>query len=171
MDVRPKFKNTMTPIECQVSYLTCPNWVVCCDPRTQVFLPSIQTFAISDRIPLHLQLIGSIESLRELLPSTSPLLLPSGDTQIEPVTIQVGISRQITIEVNGRRKTRTFNIGEGRLWPVPPSSSQKSGMDVSLDWQGQVKCGPQVRIGGFLTGHVNIKVGNCSAGEWNWILT
>jgi hypothetical protein len=85
------------------------------------------------------------------------------------------------IEVNGRRKARTFSLAEGRLWPVPPCPSQKIGRkggdsaknerldrepledlcektEVSLDWQGEVKCGPEVRFGGFLTSHVSIKV-------------
>ena len=154
---------------------------------TQIFIPSIQTFAISDTIPFHLQLTGSIVSLRELLPTSSPLLLPCDDSQndtgkendilLPPVTIQVTISRQIMIEVNGRRKARSFILSEGKLWPVPPCPSQlqKSGDsaknkmvhdvcektdDVSLDWQGEVKCGPQVRFGGFLTSHVSFKVRN-----------
>jgi hypothetical protein len=134
-------------------------------------------------------------SLRELLPSASPLLLPCDESQIctpltdagkegkdilPPATIQVAISRQIVIEVNGRRRARTFTLAEGRLWPIPPCPSplvkeQRSDSakvhrepiedecektaEVSLDWQGEVKCGPQVRFGGFLSSHVSIKVG------------
>ena len=102
-----------------------------------------------------------------------------------PITIQVVISRQVMVEVNGRRSARTFTIAEGRLWPVPPtawpsrlleerkseenkcrdgdSESAKKEMlnnqkAVSLDWQGEVKCGPGVDFGGFLTSHVSIKV-------------
>lgn len=86
-------------------------------------------------------------------------------------------------------KSRIFTIGQGDLWPVPPLSvfsGQQVGHDygvsdhqennlnadvkskeqrfrnaeVSLDWRGEVKCWPEIKVGGLFTNHLSVKVCN-----------
>ncbi|KAF8967900.1 hypothetical protein BDZ97DRAFT_1903155 [Flammula alnicola] len=169
---------------------------MCVQPRSQakgirpiechLFIPSIQTFALTDTIPFHLQLCSSLKSLRELLPPSSALL--HTDAQANALSkadeyrllggdaaIRVSIARQVVVEVNGRKRIRTFPCGVGRLWPVPPHNLKvasdranaanlpqydvdlDSDADVYLDWQGEVKCWAEVTAGGFSTSSLLVK--------------
>ncbi|CAA7259056.1 unnamed protein product [Cyclocybe aegerita] len=215
MGVRPK--SGMRPIECHL------------------FVPSVQTYALSDTIPFHLQIISSRRSLRELLPPSSALLRthfrrpssscssssPSHHAPSRPSSesdrdaywehdhesntyvgtgsfaIRVTIARQVVVEINERRRFRTFTLGLGRMWSVPPGwgvcssagwAEEKCGKggwgslkewarvkdaggkegkeaeeeaedaDVCLDWQGEVKCWPEVTAGGFTASNLFVKV-------------
>ncbi|KDR75755.1 hypothetical protein GALMADRAFT_68348 [Galerina marginata CBS 339.88] len=159
MNARPS--SDLKPIECHL------------------FIPSIQAFSLTDAIPFHLQLCSSLKSLRELLPPTSMhLLLPGSpgyqkptDPRILPYAIRLSIARQVVVEVNGRRRFRTFTIGVGKMKPVPPvvhnasagtwkeydNASGEAGGDVCLDWQGEVKTWPEVSSGGFSTSNLIVK--------------
>jgi len=81
-------------------------------------------------------------------------------------------------------KSRIFTIGQGNLWPVPPLSvfsgqrvdydcsvsehqennlsadveSKGRSKEVSLDWRGEVKCWPEIQVGGLFTSHLSVKV-------------
>jgi len=112
MLVRPK--SDMRPVDCHL------------------FVPSVQTFALTDTIPFHLQLCSSLQSLQELLPPTSTLpRLPNGINQLQGGsqndrwstdggrTIRLCIMRQVVVEVDGRRRSRTFEVGVGNMWPIP----------------------------------------------------
>jgi len=159
MNTRPN--SDMKPIECHL------------------FIPSIQTYALTDTIPFHLQLCSSLKSLRELLPpSSTHLQLPgvdhvksTSDPRIAPYAIRLSIARQVVVEVNGRRRFRTFTIGVAKMWSVPPVVHNSSGpswqeydtvsgeadADVCLDWQGEVKCWAEVASGGFTASNLIVK--------------
>ncbi|KAF9049864.1 hypothetical protein BJ165DRAFT_1454372 [Panaeolus papilionaceus] len=163
MDTR--FNSGMRPIECHF------------------FIPSVQTFAISDAIPFHVQLCSSIESLRELLPANCSLLEPDADGSTgsedghrskrrdslkhESFAIRVSIARQVVVEMQGKRRYRSFTLGTGTMKPVPPfvstSRSQQMGCcdvkegDIVLDWKGEVKCWQDVKAGGFASGNLLVK--------------
>lgn len=58
-----------------------------------------------------------------------------------------------------------MNLGEGKLWPVPPavpSSSSSLALhsrDESLDWEGELRCTKEdVSIGGYNAGTFAVKV-------------
>lgn len=155
MLVRPKFD--MKPVNCHL------------------FIPSTQTFALTDTIPFHLQISSSLQSLQELLPPTSALLKPpSGNEQAKAgtqndrweeggQTIRLSITRQVVVEIAGRRRFRTFTVGAGNMWPVPPHSrdgewaAESKEEDVCLDWQGEVKAWPEVSTGGFSASNLLVK--------------
>jgi len=142
----------------------------------QLFIPSIQAFALTDTIPFHLQIGSSLQSLQELLPPTSALLkLPSGVDQAKAgtqndrreeggQTIRLSITRQVVVEIGGQRRFRTFTVGVGSMWPVPPNSrdgewsAESKEEDVCLDWQGEVKAWPEVTTGGFSASNLLVKV-------------
>ncbi|KAF9565543.1 hypothetical protein CPC08DRAFT_168196 [Agrocybe pediades] len=138
------------------------------------------TFALTEVIPFHLQLCSSLASLQELLPPSSPQLKLRnskwGDCLQKDHSIRVYIVRQVLVEINGRRRFRTFTIGSSKMWPVPPvvhngasshgtwkdydSASGEAGADtddICLDWQGEVKCWPEVNSGGFSVGNLVVK--------------
>lgn len=150
----------------------------------QLFIPSIQIFGLTDTIPFHLQLCSSLQSLQELLPPTSTLLKPPNGIDQSKVgshndrweeggqTIRLSITRQVVVEIAGRRRFRTFCIGVGNMWPVPPiahhySDNSRDGVSstadskedgVCLDWQGEVKAWPEVSTGGFSASNLLVKV-------------
>ncbi|KAF8161225.1 hypothetical protein B0H34DRAFT_781810 [Crassisporium funariophilum] len=144
-----------------------------------LFIPSVQTYALTDTIPFHLQLSSSLKSLRELLPPTSALLqLPNvnhpktTDRRLSVVgayAIRLSIARQVVVEVNGRRRFRTFTLGVGKMWPVPPLAvngdacgqekiaADEMDKNICLDWQGEVKCWAEVTAGGFSVSNLLVK--------------
>jgi hypothetical protein len=69
---------------------------------------------------------SSLKSFRELLPANSALLGTGGYRPIESrilqgdKTICVTIARQVVVEINGRRRFRTFLAGVAKLRPVAP---------------------------------------------------
>ncbi|KJA28976.1 hypothetical protein HYPSUDRAFT_128152 [Hypholoma sublateritium FD-334 SS-4] len=141
-----------------------------------LFIPSIQTFALTDTIPFHITLCSSIRSLRELLPADCPLLQTDNRNKVmskaeefrllvADAPIRVTIARQVVVDVNGRRRLRTFPCAIGKLWPVPPhapppgadhSASAGSG-NAYLDWQGEIKPWGEVTSGGFSTSNLVVK--------------
>ncbi|KAF9485926.1 hypothetical protein BDN70DRAFT_794831 [Pholiota conissans] len=155
MNVRPKATPggpETRPIECHL------------------FVPSIQTFALTDTIPFHLQLCSSLRSLRELLPSDCPLVQTDACRKkmskaeeyrvlVSDMPIRISIARQVTVDVNGRRRVRTFPCGVGRMWPVPPLASSEGAYTASayLDWQGEIKCWADVTCGGFSVNGLHVK--------------
>jgi hypothetical protein len=133
----------------------------------KLFIPSVQTFAICDPIPLLVQLQAPVASLRALFglkASRSSL----ENTQAFPnapnakSVVRVFLYRQIRVEINGKRVSRTIALGEGTLRTLTPNLSLSSALsdDVleSLDWEGEVKCNKDVTIGGFSLDWLIVKV-------------
>jgi len=79
--------------------------------------------------------------------------------------------RQVVVDVDGRRRSRTFEVGVGNMWPIPPTAhhyrnksyegelcagSKEDG--ICLDWQGRVKVWSEVSAGGFSASNLLVKV-------------
>jgi hypothetical protein len=109
-----------------------------------------------------------VESLRELFQSTtsSTSLLRrtrsrTADEQVSTPQIRVYIKRHLVVTVNGQRITRTYNIAEGELRPIPPGSGvlgEPVSEDEAVDYEGEIKCDPSVTVGGFNVGRLGVLV-------------
>ncbi|KAK0467041.1 uncharacterized protein EV420DRAFT_662014 [Desarmillaria tabescens] len=113
------------------------------------FVPSVQAFSFSDVIPFHIQLSGPLFSLLMLFPQRS--------TEYEP-SISVTMHRQIIIEIQGRKSQKNQEIGVGTMWPIPPPPSQcDRDEEKSIDWGGEIRCKPTVKVGGFAASGLSVK--------------
>ncbi|KAJ7263175.1 hypothetical protein B0H12DRAFT_1012381 [Mycena haematopus] len=120
--------------------------------EVSAFIPSVKVFGLSDTIPLHLQLSGSLSSLRELFGSS-----PAGsDLRHSPV--RVYLARKVTLVHDGKTTWRIQRIGEGHFPPLPvahstctcqpPCDSCDSCVDT-FGWDGEAKCDADIGVGGF----------------------
>lgn len=128
-------------------------------------IPSVQTFCLSEHIPFHIQLCGCRDSLQHFYGSgqyyeSDPL--PSGKKRRRQsaASIRVYLARQIYLQVNGRQSWRTITVGEGALRAIPPAESSNPGEDseVSVDWEGEVRCKSDVTCASFNINHLVVKV-------------
>jgi len=126
------------------------------------FVPSVKIFGLSDTIPFHIQLVAPLSSLREFLPPIDTAESAKSKRPTKPV-IRVHLLRQVCVMVRNQTAWRNAVIGEGKLWPLPPSQmtsppvSDTSSQEESLDWEGEVRCGETVTTGGFNAGNVSVK--------------
>ncbi|KAJ7069546.1 hypothetical protein C8F01DRAFT_1078096 [Mycena amicta] len=140
----------------------------------QVFIPSVRIFGIEDTIPVHIQLSGSLVSLRNLISPCSDRppspTTPNTDSSSSPV--RVYLTRMVSADHLGKLTWRVQRIGaNGRVQPLPPTvdfdctcSLESAACDdcatsvVVLDWAGEVRCDPkQVEVGGFHIGSLSVK--------------
>ncbi|KAI5889261.1 uncharacterized protein SCHCODRAFT_02509664 [Schizophyllum commune H4-8] len=124
-----------------------------------LFVPAVRVFGICDKIPVHLLLAGSVESLRAFVPSaddstTTPPPKGKGACQCTADTIRLSLIREVMMEVRGNRLTRSEPIGDGHLWPVPPSarSCECSTRAGDAEWEGELSCRKEVTVGSFAVG-------------------
>ncbi|KAJ7760982.1 hypothetical protein B0H16DRAFT_1531346 [Mycena metata] len=108
------------------------------DIHCDLFVPSVGVFGVSEVVPFHLQLSGSIRSLRNLLANLGPRS-PS------PI-IRVYLLRQIAVETQGQSPTRINTVlAEGALRPLPPAvfglhaSMHTSRSEDALNWEGEIQ--------------------------------
>lgn len=148
--------------------------------HTQFLIPSVQTFGLRDSIPFHIQLTGPLASVKHFLPpnedGTNSLYSDSksygsgsshsssskrslGSYSNTAPTLRVFLARQILVEINGRKSWRNSTIGEGNVRPIPPppTNAATSRPEVSLDWEGEVKCRDDVQCVGFKSGNLMVK--------------
>jgi hypothetical protein len=137
-----------------------------------LFIPAVQTFALTDTIPFYLQLIAPSKSLQAFLYPTIPAhtrLKRSKSIATEitaPPTVRVYLLRQVIIAVKGQLATRQFSIGEGHLRSLPPGASlppplrsQPSDDGLStLDYEGEVHPNSDVTVGQFGMTRLQIRV-------------
>lgn len=113
------------------------------------FVPSVQAFSFSDVIPFHIQLSGPLFSLLMLFPQRS--------TEYE-TSISVTMHRQVVVKIQGRKSWQNQQIGVGAMRPIPPPPSHcDHDEEKSIDWGGEVKCKPTVKVGGFTASGVSVK--------------
>ncbi len=65
------------------------------------------------------------------------------------------------MEVDGNVSSRNVGIGEGSLRPVPPLASEiQPGPEIEkhMDWEGELRCQPDVEVGGFFAAGASVKV-------------
>ena len=130
----------------------------------QLFVPVARVYGLSDAIPFHVQLSGSLNSIRSFLmlsqadgPSPSPVLRPSNLPQ---TTVRVYLLRHVSIDIRGYKSSRNTIIAEAQLREIPPTtdSCYESPDIVHLDWEGELSCSEDIIVGGFTTSNIVMKV-------------
>ncbi|KAJ7764364.1 hypothetical protein B0H16DRAFT_1526841 [Mycena metata] len=124
----------------------------------QLFTPSADVFPLSEPIPIHIQLIGPLASLREFLPRADGAL-PARSCVV------VRLVRQNTMLVDGHKESCQATLGTASLVPMPPTLSaqdawDRDGVTASLDWAGELRCddaGLSVEVGSFDAGLVAVQ--------------
>ncbi|KAI0040044.1 hypothetical protein FA95DRAFT_1503395 [Auriscalpium vulgare] len=133
-----------------------------------LFIPAIQSYALTDVIPFYLHLRAPPESLHSFLYTTvpsSPKLkqLRSLDFSARP-SVRVYLLRQVNATVREEQSTWSTIIGEGTLRFIPPADATSSsplrppsdGCET-LDWEGEVKANPDVKAGTFKVGKFSVQ--------------
>ncbi|KAJ6571595.1 hypothetical protein B0H19DRAFT_1064665 [Mycena capillaripes] len=105
------------------------------DLHCDLFIPSLGVFGISEVLPFHLQISGSIPSLRDLLSSM-------GRATSNP-TIRVYLLRQITVQIGLNAMKLNTVLGEASLNPLPPAifspNASTSVCEDALNWEGELE--------------------------------
>ncbi|KAI4526851.1 hypothetical protein K523DRAFT_299099 [Schizophyllum commune Tattone D] len=130
--------------------------------QCQLFLPAVKVFALSDKIPFHVLLSGRVDALRAFVPLDevpSPSDCRKGKIRPGGVgAVRISIVREVIVEVRSTRIVRSERIGEGRIWPVPPTvramedASKRAFEDCpceNADWEGELACRKDIITGGF----------------------
>lgn len=125
------------------------------------FLPAVRTFGLRDSIPYHIQISGSISSLKEFHSnvqynldseslSSSPLRSRSNNLTL---TMSVSLRRQVRVDVKSQSVRKGSLIGTGTLNAVAPpielDLTLHSLQEMTLDWEGTVRCRPEICVGHF----------------------
>ncbi|KAE9389391.1 hypothetical protein BT96DRAFT_890101 [Gymnopus androsaceus JB14] len=127
------------------------------------FVPAVRSFGLRDSIPYHIQLSGSIASLKEfyshvqLEPSTSSGRRSNNLT----LTMTVSLRRQVRAEMKSQAVWKSSLIGSGTLTALPPSMEidpclSQSSQEMTLDWEGHVQCRDDIRVGHFDAGKIAV---------------
>ncbi|KAG8214541.1 hypothetical protein J3R82DRAFT_9602 [Butyriboletus roseoflavus] len=131
-----------------------------------LFIPSVQTYALSDTIPFHLQIRGSPASLVPFLEQGYDGNQGATGQQSGGIVIRVYLLRQSSVKIHGQYATACRNIGEGQMGPSQSLLSghrtvlrHPLGEDLdSLDWDGVLRCGEDVTVPSFSTNQFSVKV-------------
>ncbi|KAJ6585315.1 hypothetical protein B0H19DRAFT_1206806 [Mycena capillaripes] len=135
--------------------------------QCQAFIPSVKVFGLCDSIPLHVQLSGSLSSLRQLI---LPSCLDPDEGDLGHLPLRVYLTRMVSFEYRGKATWRVKRIGEGQFRPLPPvvdfdcdcelTTGQCDSCDTSVDtlhWDGELKCDSTVTVGGFQAAGLIVK--------------
>lgn len=121
---------------------------------TQFFLPSARTVELRDAVPFHIQLTGPPALLQHFC---------THDGSWKQI-IQCSIQRDIIVNMYGCPTTRSVSIAQctPHLCPCPPragtSQSTQRTVTATLDWDGELPCDADVRVGAFDGGLIKIQV-------------
>ncbi|KDQ25454.1 hypothetical protein PLEOSDRAFT_1019990, partial [Pleurotus ostreatus PC15] len=164
--MQPRPSSSLTPIDCHL------------------MVPAAQIFGLEEAIPFHIQLTGTIASLRAFLPqstevyplspidttstvdTSATLLRLSRSSSYTPPSpkpvIRVFLLRQISVQVRGQKAWRNCTLGEGKIWPLPPPAGSMDCLvpereEANLDWEGEVRCNRNTMVGGFNAGQLAVK--------------
>jgi hypothetical protein len=160
--------SNIQPIQCNVRN----SLYICCVLFTlkgylQLYIPSVQIYAVSDIIPFHVRLCASASSLHALQRPVNPensSRRNSFRAQERPIA-RVFLVRQIIATAYGHKARRDLVIGEGVLQPLPPLEIDipptGDGSD-SLNWGGEVRCDERVTVGAFNVADLYVKVRSVS---------
>lgn len=129
-----------------------------------LFVPSVQTYPLSETIPFHLQLRAPSSSLalfvEKAAPDHSLPVLPSGE-----ISVRVYLLRQVVAKAHEEQKFSNRILGEGKLTysaPLPENHHSYrnvplgEGMDC-LDWDGELRCTEDVTVGSFATNPLSVR--------------
>ncbi|KAF5372109.1 hypothetical protein D9758_005034 [Tetrapyrgos nigripes] len=139
--IKPRLEGTVPPIDCSL------------------FVPSLKVYGLSDIIPVHVNLTGPIQSLRELMP-----LQQHDKMNRQPSLIHIHIVRQVYVSLkNGRHAVRSSVIGEGKVHELPPhiddtgwTNEVEEGIGT-LHWESTIQCSSTVTLGSFRTDGISLK--------------
>ncbi|KAJ3767559.1 hypothetical protein FB446DRAFT_696162 [Lentinula raphanica] len=145
--------------------------------NASLFLPAVRSFGLRDPIPYHIQLTGPLSSLQKfysLVQYETDPCSPAYPRNRETLTMSVSLCRQVRVEVKGQTVWKSSIIGSGTVRPLPPSieldelddcdyrdlvvkkseegKEQGREQEMSLDWEGEVRCRDDVRVGHFDVG-------------------
>jgi len=136
-----------------------------------LFIPVVQTFALTDKVPFYVQLIAPSKSLQAFLYPTLPAhtqLKRSKSAAAEvttPPTVRVYLLRQVIIVLRGQLSIRKYSIGEGKLRFIPPGDSpsllQAQSLDdglSTLDYEGEVQPNWDITSGQFGMSRLQVRV-------------
>ncbi|KIK57791.1 hypothetical protein GYMLUDRAFT_86670 [Collybiopsis luxurians FD-317 M1] len=139
-----------------------------------IFVPAVRSFGVRDWFPYHIQLSGTIASLKEfyshaqykpekkstLSSSTIPFC---GRLNNLMLNMSVSLRRQVWAELKGQSVWKSSLIGTGTLTALPPSitldsdlSNRVQDSEMTLDWESEVQCREDVRVGHFDAGKISI---------------
>ncbi|PPR00426.1 hypothetical protein CVT24_004487 [Panaeolus cyanescens] len=138
-----------------------------------LFIPAGRVYGLTDTIPFHIQLSGSICTLSDLFSASTLDRVTSFDSQNTVVSnkasstkplLRVYILRQISIATKGESIWRNIVLREGTINPLPPHlsnccTSTESCRDGHVDWEGELKPGEadDITCGGFNAANVQAK--------------
>ena len=168
--VEPAAGSKLGCVQCQV-IPTPPALVNPFSSSSQLFLPAVKVFALSDKIPFHVLLSGRVDALRAFVPLDevpSPSDCRKGKIRPGGVgAVRISIVREVIVEVRSTRIVRSVRIGEGRIWPVPPTvramedASKRALEDcpcANADWEGELACRKDIITGGFTASGLWVQV-------------
>ncbi|KIY71865.1 hypothetical protein CYLTODRAFT_418412 [Cylindrobasidium torrendii FP15055 ss-10] len=134
-----------------ITYVKTKTASVYADPIScSLFFPSVQVFAISEPIPIHVQMTSTLSSLLLFFPARNGPPSPTDSTK----HFVLKLIRRYNIEINGKTTSRSAAIGAAVLQPVPPLASSSPpgvGQDAldHMDWAAELYCNPDVTVGSF----------------------
>ncbi|KAF9242654.1 hypothetical protein BU15DRAFT_43937 [Melanogaster broomeanus] len=127
-----------------------------------LFVPSVQTYALSDTIPFHIQIRGSPASLVPFLEQNQA----GGVTdRSSGVAVRVYLLRHIGARIHDQSVTSTRVLGEGKMNPSRSLPSKHhtlqrhllgEGLDC-LDWDGELRCSEDATVASFTTSQLFVK--------------
>jgi hypothetical protein len=113
----------------------------------QLFIPAARVYSMTDIIPFHLQLSGSLSSIQDFIMPPSQ----------QDAVIRVVLLREVVVETRCKSPLRNI-LAEGKLSEIPPSTPCEPRDGIHLDWEGEVRCSSNTSVGGFDAGNVTVKV-------------
>lgn len=122
----------------------------------QLFIPAVRIYALSDNIPVYLQLKARVSSLRAFLhtPPPSASFFRRAKTPPPPPkapSIRVYLSRQVTLNFErGHHFSKSVELGEATLRSIPPDADLAMQADdgfASLEFEGEVRCTADETVG------------------------
>lgn len=137
---------------------------------SQLFIPAVKIYSLTEDIPVFLQLRGRVSSIRAFMhtptnPSALSTLLGKQRAPAKPPAqpiVRIYISRQITAVARGFSIQRSFTIGQATLRSLPPDAELADhpydGF-ASLEYEGELRCAENETVGSFAMGQLSVKVG------------
>ncbi|KAJ7664505.1 hypothetical protein DFH06DRAFT_1324054 [Mycena polygramma] len=114
-----------------------------------VFTPASDVFPLGEAIPVHVQLSGTVASLREFLPDAAGK---------QRSLIEVTLVRQMRLHLGERVEPTRITAARAVLLPSPPTAASVwDGSTASLDWVGELRCSTDITVGSFEAGILQVQ--------------
>ncbi|KAJ7143058.1 hypothetical protein C8R44DRAFT_692597 [Mycena epipterygia] len=130
-----------------------------------LYLPRRSVFRITDTIPFHVQMSGSMDSLREVFIRRDVDQPKSGKSSPEAPVIRVFILRQVTVNIGTIvENNKRIILDEGLSASGPPAiqnwvqDSPHQSSSETLNWSGELRCQERRMVESFETANISISV-------------